>query len=271
MEFLGYPAIFLMGVTLGMIGAGGSILTVPILVYLFRIDATLATAYSLVLVGATAATGAIRYTLKGHFDREAFLTFGLSSVVGVYLARRYLLPAMPETFGSGGEWEFTRDALLMVVFSGVMLSAAVVMIRGKAKEEGEKVEDSKPRPPLLVRRIAGVGEGLVVGGITGMVGAGGGFLIVPALVCLLKVSLKRAVATSLLIIAAKSLLGFVGDLQASREVDWPFVLSLLLLSSLGILVGGKLGGKIPQHRLQRGFGYFVLVAGLLVLGAELFR
>lgn len=267
-EIIGFAAIFLMGATLGIIGAGGSILTVPILVYLFRIDATLATTYSLVLVGTTAAAGGFRYALRGEFDHEAFLSFGIPSVISVYFTRRYLLPAVPETIGSLGEIELTRDGLIMVVFAGFMLVAAVLMIRGKAKDEGEIPENGKKKSALY-RRFFAATEGFVIGGITGMVGAGGGFLIVPALVWLMGLPIKRAVSTSLLIIAAKSLLGFVGDLQASSALDWKFLLVLLGLSAVGIFVGGKVGKKLPSYWLQRGFGWFVLMAGLFVIGSEL--
>ena len=264
-ELCGYFAILLMGFTLGLIGAGGSILTVPILVYLFGLSPTLATAYSLVLVGSTAAAGGVRHALRGDFDREAFLTFGLPSIVSVYLARRYVLPSIPQSLGTLGSYEVTRDGLIMLIFSAFMLGAALLMIRGGAAREGE---DDEPRSfGLRLRVIAGL-EGLVVGGVTGLVGAGGGFLIVPALVWLLKIPIRRAVSTSLLIIAAKSLIGFIGDLQGSRVIDWPFLLGLLLLSSGGILIGLKVGKKIPAAHLQRGFGWFVLITGVLIIGKE---
>lgn len=263
LELFGYFAIFVMGMTLGVIGAGGSILTVPILVYLFSIEPTLATAYSLVLVGSTALTGGIRHLLRGSYDREALLIFGLPSVLSVYLARRFLMPAIPETLGSIGDFQVTRDGLIMIAFSTLMLAAAALMIRGQKVTRPSTQNSSKPH------RLIAASEGLVVGGITGMVGAGGGFLIVPVMVWLLKLPMRLAVATSLLVIAAKSLLGFIGDLQGSQAIDWTFLLGLLILSSAGILVGLQLGKKIPTTYLQRGFGWFVLVTGILIITREL--
>ena len=263
LEIIGYLSIFVMGMTLGVIGAGGSILTVPILVYLFAISPTLATAYSLVLVGSTALTGGLKHIIQGNFDREALLVFGLPSVIGVYLSRRFFLPLIPENLGHVAEYEITRDGLIMLIFSGLMLSAALLMIRGRKTEESTATKSKKPH-----HFIAGC-EGIVVGGITGMVGAGGGFLIVPVMTWLLMLPIRTAIATSLLIIAAKSLVGFIGDLQGSQLIDWRFLLSLLILSSLGILVGVQLGKKIPTTKLQQGFGWFVLVTGILIVGKEL--
>ena len=263
LEFIGYLSIFVMGLSLGILGAGGSILTVPILVYLFAISPTLATAYSLVLVGSTALAGGIRHILHGSFDREAFLVFGLPSVVSVYLSRRWLLPAIPEHLGSLGNYDFTRDGLIMLIFSALMLAASILMIRGRKAEETALQDTKKPR------RLVAAGEGLIVGAITGLVGAGGGFLIVPVMILLLKLPIRIAVSTSLLVIAMKSLIGFIGDLQGAQVIDWTFLFSLLVLSSAGILVGVKLGKKIPTTQLQRGFGWFILVTGILIIAREL--
>ena len=255
-----------MGITLGVIGAGGSILTVPILAYLFGVNPTLATAYSLALVGATAATGGLRHFLRGDVDVEAVLTFGLPSMIGVYLARRYGLPMVPEVVGTMGSFQVTRDLLIMLVFAVFMLAAAMFMIRGRAGSS------EKPRRKLTTGGVVLAGcEGLVVGGITGLVGAGGGFLIVPALVWLLGLPIKRAVTTSLTIIAIKSLIGFTGDLQGPQQIDWRFLLSLFGLSAVGILMGIRVGQNLQARHLQRGFGWFVLVTGVFVIARELSR
>jgi hypothetical protein len=265
MEILGYFAIFLMGVTLGINGAGGSILTVPILVYLFAIDPTTATAYSLVLVGATAAIGGSRNAFRGKVNFEAFLTFGLPSILSVYLTRRFLLPAVPAEIGSLGSFELTRDGIIMLVFSTLMLSAAVVMIRGKSPKPRSHETNAASLTPL---RVMAAVEGLVVGVITGFVGAGGGFLIVPVMIWLLAIPIHEAIATSLVIIAAKSLIGFLGDLQHTRAIDWSLLFSLLLLSSVGILIGQHYRGKIPARNLQQGFGWFILITGLVIIFRE---
>lgn len=257
-----------MGGTLGLIGAGGSILTVPILVYLFGFDPTLATAYSLVLVGSTAATGSVRNFVKGQFDKEAFLAFGIPSVLSVYLVRRYFLPALPDSLGEIGGFVITKSGLIMVVFATLMILAAILMIKGDARPKDEERADSSGKGKLARYGIAGC-EGFFTGALTGMVGAGGGFLIVPALVWLMRLPIKLAISTSLLIIAMKSLIGFVGDLQVSRAIDWPFLAVLLVLSSAGIFAGSHLSGKVSSQQLRLGFGWFVLVAGASILLAEL--
>ncbi|YCM44690.1 sulfite exporter TauE/SafE family protein [Verrucomicrobiaceae bacterium 227] len=263
LDLPGYLAIFVMGVTLGVIGAGGSILTVPILVYLFAVEPTLATAYSLVLVGATAATGGVKCLMREGIDREAFLVFGLPSVLSVYLVRRFLLPAIPDQLGSVGGFEITRDGLIMLVFAVLMLAAAFMMIFGRVQEV------AAAREPTLSRRILAGLEGIVVGGITGLVGAGGGFLIVPVMIWLLNLPVRVAVSTSLLVIAVKSLIGFLGDLQGSQVIDWRFLAGLLVLSSIGVLVGVGVGRKISSNHLKRGFGWFVLVIGVIIITQEL--
>ncbi len=267
LEIIGYLSIFLMGLTLGLIGAGGSILTVPILVYLFALSPTLATAYSLALVGATALAGGLKHLMHGNFDREAFLVFGLPSILSVYLSRRFLLPAIPPDLGSIAGLEVTRDGLIMLVFSFLMLAAASLMIRGRrsgSKNETKENLNDSARPRHLIAAL----EGSIVGAVTGLVGAGGGFLIVPVMIWLLKLPIRIAVATSLLVIAAKSLIGFAGDLQIGQPIDWTFLLQLFALSLLGILTGSRYSQKIPTAHLQKGFGYFILIAGILILGKE---
>lgn len=266
MELLGYFAIFLMGMTLGINGAGGSILTVPILVYLFAINPTSATAYSLVLVGSTAAIGGGRNALRGKISFEAFLTFGLPSILSVYLTRRFLLSAVPEDIGTIANYQLTRDGIIMLVFSSLMLATAFLMIRGKSPKPRSQEAIASGLSPL---RIIAALEGMAVGVITGFVGAGGGFLIVPVMIWLLAIPIHEAIATSLVIIAAKSLIGFLGDLQNAQVIDWALLGSLLVLSSVGILIGQHYRGRIPARHLQQGFGFFVLVTGVLIILREM--
>jgi uncharacterized protein len=235
MELLGYIASIFMGLSLGMIGGGGSILTVPILVYLFGIEPVLATAYSLFIVGLTAMFGGFGYLKKGEVDLKTGFIFAVPSFIGVYLTRRFVVPSLPDPVFSLGAVEISKSLLIMLVFALLMLTASVSMIKTKKPE-------TKPNVPLAPAKKFGLIslEGLLVGGVTGFVGAGGGFLIIPALVLLVGMPMKIAVGTSLFIIAAKSLIGFVGDLQGAAVIDWKLMLTVAAIAVVGLYLGMSL-------------------------------
>ncbi len=262
MELFGYFAAILMGLSLGMIGGGGSILTVPILVYLFKINPVMATAYSLFIVGLTSLIGGIFYLKKGEVDLKMGTLFAVPSFVGVYLTRAYVVPSLPEQM-SLGPIEFSKALLIMMVFAVLMVAASVSMV---VKREPKK---EKSQLSLGTRMTLIAFEGLIVGGITGFVGAGGGFLVIPALVVLVGLPMKIAVGTSLFIIAVKSLLGFVGDFQHQVGIDWQLLLTLSGIAALGLFIGVALSKKVSDQSLKKGFGYFVLVMGLFVLVDQL--
>jgi uncharacterized protein len=261
---LGYLASIIMGLVLGMIGGGGSILTVPILVYLFQLDPMMATAYSLFIVGITAFVGAFKSYQAGMLDFKTGFIFALPSFVGVYLVRAYLMPRLPNKIFESGDFVLTKALLIMIVFAVLMVISSFMMI--KKKSEIKKSEMSAQLKTFVI----GI-EGLLVGGITGFVGAGGGFLIIPALVILVGLPMKIAVGTSLGIITAKSLLGFIGDLQAGLVLDWSILGGASLLAGVGILIGSRLSQSIPEAQLKKGFGYFVLIMGSGILLDQLFK
>lgn len=256
----GYIAAVLMGVVLGAIGGGGSILTVPILVYLFGQEATEATAYSLLIVGLTATYGAYSYFRKGLIDFKAAIIFAIPSIIAVYLTRAYLMPAIPEVLFTT-PFELTRNALIMVSFSMLMLLSAFVML---TRDNNKMSHANKGQRPLLIML-----EGAVVGVATGVLGAGGGFLIIPALVIFMGMEMKKAVAASLLIISLKSLIGFTGDLQAGFQVDWLFVLKLIVCTILGMTIAAKIASNVDGTKLQKGFGVFTLIIAAFILIKEL--
>lgn len=255
-EILGFLGAVIMGITLGLIGGGGSILTVPILIYLFSIDAVLATSYSLVIVGVSAFAGGINYFKKKWVDFTVALWFGSSSLLSVYLTRRYLMPIIPDTLFDNGELIFTKDMLVLISFAALMLAASLKMIFGKPpKGQGGSINGIG----LLI-------QGLLVGLVTGFVGAGGGFIIVPSLVYLAKLDIKKAIGTSLLIISVNSLLGFLGDLQSeSSAIDFVFLGKFIGMALIGIFTGTYLSKKISGAKLKPAFGYFVLVVGAFIL------
>ncbi len=261
-QILGYLGALIIGIVLGLIGGGGSILTVPILVYLLSINPVVATAYSLFVVGVSSLLGALQNIRKGLVDFKTAIVFAIPAFIAVYLTRRFLIPAIPDYLFEVGTFTVTRDIGIMIFFAIIMLLASYSMISGKNNNRDIVYTDIKYNYPMILI------EGLVVGIITGIVGAGGGFLIIPALVLLAKLPMKKAVATSLLIIAIKSLIGFIGDLE-TMEIDWLFLLSFTAFSLFGILIGVWLNKFIEGRKLKRSFGWFVLIMGIYILIKEI--
>lgn len=261
MEFVGYAASFLMGILLGLIGGGGSILTVPILVYLFGVNPTLSTAYSLFIVGITSLIGSINHFRKGNVNLKMAMFFGLPSMTAVFLIRRFVVPEIPDQIVSLGAVIVTRDNFLLSLFALLMLAASFSMIRPANPIESSS-DGIKFNPGLIIL------EGLIVGGLTGLVGAGGGFLIIPALVLFTGMQMKEAIGTSLVIIGVKSLVGFLGDVESSVVIDYSFLSQFSTFAIAGIITGSNLTGFIDNKKLKAGFGWFVLMSGLFVLLKE---
>ena len=264
MEILGYILAVLVGVSLGLIGSGGSILTVPILVYVMGVNPVLATAYSLFIVGSTALVGGVQSALQKRADFKTVFIFGIPSIAAVYVTRMWLVPLIPAELFSIGSLVITKSIGIMVLFAIVMILASVSMIRpGKESDDSGEQALHYNYPLILL-------EGSVVGLLTGLVGAGGGFLIIPALVILARMPMKLAVGTSLFIIAAKSLIGFIGDLQGSQVIDWKLLGTFTALAGIGIFIGIYLSKKISGDKLKKSFGWFVLIMGIYIFVKELF-
>lgn len=257
----GYFLALLVGVSLGLIGSGGSILTVPILVYILTVNPVLATAYSLFVVGSTALVGGLRNAFQKNVDFSIVWVFGIPSLIAAYLVRAFVIPAIPDVVFSVSSFIITKSLLLMVLFAVVMLTASVRMIRsGQTGALAANVEISYTKLVVL---------GVFIGVLAGAVGAGGGFLIIPALVFIAHMPMKKAVGTSLFIIAIQSLAGFMGDV-GQAEINWPFLLLFSLMSVIGIFIGIGLSKKIPGDSLKKGFGWFVLAMGIYILLKEIF-
>lgn len=259
MEILGYALTIVIGLLVGLFGGGGSILTVPVLVYLFAIPATLSTTYSLALVSITSLLASFSHIANNNLSYKRIFLFGLPSLLSLYVVRAYLVPAIPISFQLF-DFEIEKDIFMMIFFSFLMLIAGFFMIR-KRKEMSETDNNNYNSISLI---LSGFSEGLV----TGIVGAGGGFIIVPVLMIFGKLNLKQAVGNSLFIIGFKSMIGFLGSNDISA-LNYIFLIKILAIALLGMYFGIQLNKKFNAQQLKPLFGYFVLLMGFVILIKEI--
>ncbi len=260
LEFLGYFGAILVGLILGLIGGGGSILTLPILVYLLGFNAVTATGYSLFIIGITSLVGTLRNAKEKKIDFKIGLLFTIPTLLSLYFTRLVILPSIPIEILSIGDFILMKPMAIMILFAAIMLLASYSMIKGRKDEEVDKKTTNFAKLSFV---------GLGVGLLSGLVGAGGGFIITPALVFFAYLPMKNAVATSIFIIAVNSLLGFTGDI-GKYEMDWPFLVLFSSLSIVGIFIGIYLTRFISGPQLKKGFGWFVLIMGTFILLKEIF-
>ena len=259
MEILGYIGALLIGLILGLIGSGGSVLAVPIFIYLFLLDEKIATAYSLFVVGSTSLVGSLSYRKKKLINWNQVLLFGVPSVISVVLVRNFLIPYIPEIIISISGYNVSRRILILGLFSILLILSSIMMFNNKK---------SKPsRRDLNYLKI--ISEGSLVGALTGLIGAGGGFLIIPSLVILGKLPMKEAVGTSLVIISLKSLLGFFFGDAFLYQIDWTLILKFTFISILGIFIGNYFSVFINAKLLKKIFGVFIFIVGFLIITNEL--
>lgn len=261
MDIVGYFLAIIVGLVMGLVGGGGSILSVPIFVYIFGFTATTATTLSLFVVGITSLVGSAGFLKEKMIDFRTALIFGIPSILGVLFSRRVILPHLPPYIINKWGMSISKDLFLLLLFSILMLVASLKMIRKTERPFGRK--ENGNNYTILVS------QGLIVGIITGLIGAGGGFLIVPALVMLVGLPMKRAVATSLFIIAMNSTLGFLSSMKMVTQ-DWNFLLIFSSLSVVGIFIGIAAAKKIDGRKLKPIFGWFVLLVGITIIITELF-
>jgi uncharacterized membrane protein YfcA len=263
-EIFGYVSAVLIGLILGLIGGGGSILTVPVLVYLFHIQPELGTAYSLFIVGTTSFIGVIPKWKQAEVDMRTAFLFGLPSLLTVFSTRKWVLPTVPDVIFSSEMLLLTKSNAMLLLFALLMLFAAFKMVRGTSEKEQVHQDFSWKNYPLMI-------QGAIVGILTGLVGVGGGFLIVPALVMYSKLSMKRAIGTSLLIISVNSLVGFTGDLWTQgSSMDWSFLVFISVLAVAGILIGSQVAKKMKTIILRKAFAWFVFAMGTFIFVKEIY-
>lgn len=263
-EIIGYALATVAGLSLGLTGSGGAILSVPILVYLLHVDPVAATGYSLFIVGVTSLVGGVQNFFNKTVNLKIAFIFGIPSVISVYLARAFFLPSIPDELLSAFGFTVTKSIGLMILFAFVMILAALSMIHDR------ELSDSNLYSSDVIRHLMLFFQGIGVGVIAGLVGAGGGFLIVPTLFLLAQLPIKKAIGTSLFIVTIQSLSGFWGELQTNAAIDWELLLIFTGLSIIGILMGVLLAKKVDDVKLKKGFGWFVLVMGVFILTKELF-
>jgi uncharacterized membrane protein YfcA len=265
MEIAGYIIAVLIGLSLGLVGGGGSIITVPVLVYLLHVEPVLATMYSLFVVGSCSLVGSIKAFKKGLVDIPVVFVFGSASMLSVFIARHHLVPLLPDHFFTIGPLVVTKAVFLMLLFGLLMLLTSVSMIRSASRTQMAAVPAQDQPRKMLPLFLQGVGVGIV----TGLLGAGGGFLIIPALVLFGKLPMKTAVGSSLTIMTFSSLFGFFSTM-AQYTINWAQLLSFTAIAIGGIFIGMALSDRISANSLRKGFGWFVLAIALVVLSRELF-
>jgi uncharacterized protein len=259
MEIIGYLASAFIGISLGLIGGGGSILTVPVLVYLFGVEPVLATAYSLFVVGISSAVGVSQKWQKKQVNFRVALIFGIPSIIIVYAIRKVLIPLIPDVIYASQNLTIHKGPLTLVLFALLMIGAAIAMLKPKVSKSLHGI----PSNYMFII------QGVLVGIVSGLLGAGGGFIIIPSLIFFASLEVKEAIGTSLLIIAANSLIGFTGDLS-HFTIDWPVLLPVTGLAVAGIFIGSVMANRISAEVLRKAFGWFVLAMGLVILIKELF-
>lgn len=260
MEIIGYGVSVLIGVVLGMMGGGGSILSIPVLVYLFGVEPVMATAYSLFVVGTTSLVAAIPKYKEHLVNLQTGFLFGIPSILSMFITRKWIVPALPDPLFATQSFSLSKGEFVLGLFAVLMVLASFSMIRGNHQK-------SDPRLVAVVKWHWVVLQGILIGLLTGLVGAGGGFLIIPALVLLTGLNIKVAVGTSLFIIAINSLMGFAGDLL-THPMDWPLLIQVTALAIAGTFIGNIFSRKISQEKLKKGFGWFTLIIGAWILVKE---
>ena len=259
LELIGFFGAFLTGIIIGLFGGGGSILAVPIFVYLFQLNPILATSYSMFVVGFSAAIGTLINIRKKLIEYKTAFIFTLPALVSVFLTRRFIIPNLPDVIMSMGSFTITKEMALMLFFSLIIILSSVFMMKKPTTVASKS--DSKRKDLFLL--VIGLGVGL----LTGLVGAGGGFIIVPALVLFAKLSIKQAVATSLIIITFNSLIGFSADLSL-LQIEWRFLSLFTALSVLGIFVGTYFSNFVQESTLKTNFARFMIVMAAVIIFKE---
>jgi uncharacterized membrane protein YfcA len=257
-ELITYAASLFVGLSLGMIGAGGSILTVPVFIFILKVDPLTSSIYSMFIVGISSLAGGIKYIFNKLVDIRTTNVFGIPSVTGVLIARKFIFPSIPDQIFSIGGFIVSKKILFMLCISVLMLMASVRMLCAASPKKVTLSVGTPVKTGFLII------QGLIVGIITGLFGIGGGFLIVPALYFWSRLPMKKAVGTTLLIIAMNSLFSFFTSYSSSL-INWSLLLRFSLGAVIGILIGTQIAEKISGNYLKRIFGWFVMCISFYIV------
>jgi uncharacterized membrane protein YfcA len=257
----GYLLALLMGTVLGLTGAGGAILTVPILVYFFKIKPEIATGYSLFIVGVISSITTVHYWKNKQSDLLVAFLFASPSMVSMLLTRALILPSIPDVILTNEHFVLHKDIVIMLLFAALMIAAGVFMLIPRPQMDVESVKTKMTSKKLIVLLLMS----LFLGFVAGLVGAGGGFMIIPLLSLFFKFPLKIAIGTSLAIVSINSLIGFSGDLMRGISLDWLILIPFLFLSLFGIFLGTFVAKKIHPKHIRQLFGVFVILMGLTIM------
>ena len=264
MEIFGYLGALLVGLSLGIFGAGGSIITIPVLIYCFRVEPLHATTYSFFIVGSTALIGAVRHIAKGTVKVMPALYFAVSGIIVIYLIRTFVIQFIPEVLFTIHNTAITKELMILLFFAVVMTLAGISMIRSESNPS--RVPVASDLTTFLSLSMLGLAVGIVIA----FAGVGGGFLITPALVLFARLPVKTAIGTSLCIICINSFVGFFSSFHLHSDIDWQFLFVFISITAAGILMGAFVSKKINSEKLRRVFGWFVLLMGIFIILNELF-
>ena len=257
-ELITYAASLFVGLSLGMIGAGGSILTVPVFIFILKIDPLTSSIYSMFVVGISSLAGGIKSIFHKLVDIKTMFVFGIPSVTGVLVARNFIFPSIPDQIFSLGGFVVSKKILFMFCISTLMFFAAVKMLQAASSKRETTRDEPHVKPGFLII------QGLIVGIITGLFGIGGGFLIVPALYFWTHLPMKKAVGTTLLIIAMNSLFSF-STCYAASVINWSLLIRFSLGAIIGIFIGTRIAEKISGDYLKKIFGWFVMAISFYIV------
>ena len=259
-EIIGYVCAIFIGIILGLIGSGGSILTIPVLVYILGVETILATTYSLFIIGITAFFGAVKNIKNRTVNLRVGLIFAFPSLISIYLTRRFIISSLPEKINITESFFYYKEELIMLFFATIMLFSSFYMLKKR------KVRSINKEIKYLYITL----EGLIIGLISGLIGVGGGFLIIPALVFIGGLSMKIAIGTSLIIITLKSFIGIIGDLYTPIKMNYFFLLKFSFFSLVGMSLGLCISKFMSEEKLKKIFGFFVLFISVFIFIKELY-
>lgn len=263
-EIIGYFLSVIIGLSVGLLGGGGAILAVPMLVYFFNVDAEIATGYSLVIVAISSVLSIWQKRgIDGNFSLKIFLQFGLPSILMIYFTKAIFVPQIPNLLIFSPKIILTKNMFLMMVFSVILLLSSISML-GKSKENELNATPTKEHSIFNIML-----SGAFVGFLTGIIGVGGAFVIVPALIFFFSMETKEAIKNSLAIVIANSIVGFYGFSRASYHIDWMLLVNISAVSLVGVVIGSRLNKRMSGNNLKNIFGWMNLILSLILILKEI--